>query len=45
MQFKHTTEEIVGWLKETEVEFSKFVPRTVTSEIENSQSRCEHGKE
>ena len=38
MHFEHTTDEIVGWLKETEFENSEFIPNDVTSaEIDKSK--------
>ena len=38
MQFEHTTDDIVGWLKETEIENSQLIPSDVTgAEIENSE--------
>ena len=38
MQFEHTADEIVGWLKEAEFENSKFIPSDVAgSKIEKSK--------
>ena len=39
MQFEHTAEKIVGWLKETEIENSQFIPNDVTGAgFENGKS-------
>ena len=44
MQFEHTADEIVCWLKEAVIENSKFTPSDVTSsEVEISKSCSERG--
>ena len=42
MKFEHTADEIVGWLEETEIENSKFIPNDVRgAESENFKSHSE----